>query len=396
LNKNTRYKKDILFLILSFILLLFIVYLLKISPSLERKKKEDISEKKDLLYVEPSYRSRCPVFNKEKATNLIKLSLACVDREFPNKPNYVFESEKDLIPPHINTPAFYGCYDWHSAVHSLWSMVRILNLYPDIENREILLKSLMTHLNQQNILAEINFFNQKRNRQFERPYGWGWLLRLALELKRSSIPELKELYKNIDPFSRFISENFMRYLNQLSRPIREGTHQNTAFSMIHLYDYLKAINEIDMINGLIDRSVVFFYTDEGCPINYEPSGEDFISPCLIEADLMRRVLPKDQFIKWFDKFIKPEKLRGSIRPVEVINPKDPRIGHLIGLFYQRGSSIDGILSVLSENDFRHNFFEKMKDMNCASAEEYIVKSGYGGEHWLASFAIFFYTGATLK
>ncbi len=151
-----------------------------------------------------------------------------------------------------------------------------------------------------------------------------------------------------------------------------------------------------MINEIVNRAVVFYYTDEGCPIDYEPSGEDFISPCLTEADLMRRVLPQDQFLKWFDKFLPASSLKNSVKPVYVLDPEDPRIGHLIGLFYQRGSSIKGIISVLPENDYRKTFFEQVMDMNCAAAEEYLGRSGYGGEHWLASFAIFYYTNATLK
>ncbi|MCX7957692.1 MAG: DUF2891 domain-containing protein, partial [Deltaproteobacteria bacterium] len=301
-----------------------------------------------------------------------------------------------LTPPRINTPSFHGFFDWHSAVHGHWSMVRVLGRFPDISTNTQIRNKLEAHLSKENILKEMDFFKMKRNRLFERPYGWGWLLRLAAELRSSEDAELKKLYKNIEPFAAYISEEFIKYLNQLSRPIREGTHQNTAFSMIHLYDYLKAVNSADMLNDVISRATFFYYEDEDCPVNYEPSGEDFISPCLTEADLMRRILPEGQFIQWFGRFLRDEKLKKSLSPLMVINPEDPRIGHLIGLFYQRASAIEGILSVLPESDYRRQFFADKLDMNCAAAEEYIEKSGYGGEHWLASFAIFFYTKATIK
>ncbi len=394
-KEKSRIRRDYIFLGFSLAFLFLVIYFLKIEPDF-RNRDTDKREKKGILINDASYVKKCPQLDKEKASKLIKLSLDCTNREYPNKPNYVFESDDDLTPPRMNTPAFFGCFDWHSAVHGHWSMVRILNRYPDINNGSEIKKRLTEDLSQENILNEIEFFKKKRNRLFERPYGWGWLLRLAAELKRSNDPELRIIYKNIEPFSAFIANSFIGYLNQLSRPIREGTHQNTAFSMIHLYDYLKAVNAIDYLNEVILRATFFYYSDEDCPVNYEPSGEDFISPCLAEADLMRRILPQEQFLKWFDRFMTDEKLKASLKPVEIINPEDPRIGHLIGLFYQRAGSLDGIMSALPENDYRRPFFETIIDMNCAKAEEYIEKSGYGGEHWLASFAIFFYTKATIK
>jgi len=322
--------------------------------------------------------------------------LNCIDREYPNKPNYVYEDDEDLKPPRENTPAFFGCYDWHSAVHGHWSMVRILNTYPNIPLREEIIDSLRGHLEQKTILSEMEFLSEKRNSLFERPYGWGWLLRLSYELKRSNINELRSLYYNLKPLSDMVAYRFVDYINKLSRPIREGTHQNTAFSMIHLYDYLTLINEINLRNELINRATIFYYEDEDCPINYEPSGEDFISPCLAEAELMRRVLPEKEYLRWFERFLKPDRLRKSLMPITLSAPDDPRIGHLIGLFYQRASNLKGIITVLPENDYRRAFFEQMMDENCSAAENYISRSGYGGEHWLASFAIYFYTDATIR
>lgn len=392
--KNSKFYKDIIFLVIAIAFLGVIVYLLKFKPDIQEEKK-NISGKK-ALNVEKNYENGCPTFDQEKASKLIELSLACADKEYPNKPNYVFEEDSDMTPPRVNTPSFFGCFDWHSAVHAHWSMVRVLNLLPDISKREEIMDTLKRHLNQRNIMTEMNFFKERRNNLFERPYGWGWLLRLAIELKKSNNDELHELYKNIEPFSDFLAKKFIEYLNKLSRPIREGTHQNTAFSMIHLYDYLSARNMIDEKNYIIQKATTLYYLDADCPINYEPSGEDFISPCLTEAELMRRVLPKEQFINWFDKFITVERLSDNLIPVTVYDPKDPRVGHLIGLYYQRASTLEGILSVLPQQDFRREYFEYIKDFNCKMAEKYISESGYGGEHWLATFAIYFFTNATIK
>lgn len=394
-KSRTSTRRDYIFLGFSLALLIVLIYFVKIKPY-TKDSDSNLEKRRVVLYTDSNYVKRCPRFDKDKAARLIKLSLECTRREYPNKPNYVFENDDNLTPPRKNTPAFFGCYDWHSAVHGHWSMVRILNRFPDVYNSSEIKNRLLDDLSEDKLLSELKFFSESRNKLFERPYGWGWLLRLALELKNSSDSEIKSLYKNIEPLASHIVKNFIWYINKLSRPIREGTHQNTAFSLIHLYDYLTALNDIDLRNELVARATYFYYSDEDCPINYEPSGEDFISPCLTEADLMRRVLPRDQFLSWFDKFLIDERLKNSLRPIEILNPEDPRIGHLIGLFYQRASAIEGILSALPQDDYRRQFLEMIIDMNCAQAERYIEKSGYGGEHWLASFAIFFYTKATIK
>ena len=389
--KNSR---NIIYLVLATILVALLTYIVKFESKNDDKGNSKTSN--NVLRVSADYKKSCPVFDEKKAIDLIKLSLNCIDREYPNKPNYVYEDDEDLKPPRENTPAFFGCYDWHSAVHGHWSMVRILNTYPNIPLREEIIDSLRGHLEQKTILSEMEFLSEKRNSLFERPYGWGWLLRLSYELKRSNINELRSLYYNLKPLSDMVAYRFVDYINKLSRPIREGTHQNTAFSMIHLYDYLTLINEINLRNELINRATIFYYEDEDCPINYEPSGEDFISPCLAEAELMRRVLPEKEYLRWFERFLKPDRLRKSLMPITLIAPDDPRIGHLIGLFYQRASNLKGIITVLPENDYRRAFFEQMMDENCSAAENYISRSGYGGEHWLASFAIYFYTDATIR
>lgn len=393
---NSHSKRNLIFLIIAFLLVSVFVYFYKIEPRYRDSNKNIERISMSTLTSDSRYQKRCPALDQNRVLKYLKLSLECIDREYPNKPNYVFESEEDMTPIRENTPAFFGCYDWHSAVHGHWSMVRILNKFPEIAEKSRITDALSRHLSAKNIEAELNFFLKERNNLFERPYGWGWLLRLATELKGSEIPEMRSLYKNVDPLARFISDKFIKYIKQLSRPIREGTHQNTAFSMIHLYDYLTITENVDARNEVMNRAIQFFYQDRDCPINYEPSGEDFISPCLTEADLMRRILIKEQFLKWFDGLLKPEKLRESLLPIEVNDPQDPRIGHLIGLFYQRASSLYGVLSVLDPDDYRRAFFEEMIDRNCLAAEQYLDKSGYGGEHWLASFAIFYYTNATLK
>jgi len=389
--KNSR---NIIYLVLATILVALLTYIVKFESKNDDKGNSKTSN--NVLGVSADYKKSCPVFDEKKAIDLIKLSLNCIDREYPNKPNYVYEDDEDLKPPRENTPAFFGCYDWHSAVHGHWSMVRILNTYPNIPLREEIIDSLRGHLEQKTILSEMEFLSEKRNSLFERPYGWGWLLRLSYELKRSNINELRSLYYNLKPLSDMVAYRFVDYINKLNRPIREGTHQNTAFSMIHLYDYLTLINEINLRNELINRATIFYYEDEDCPINYEPSGEDFISPCLAEAELMRRVLPEKEYLRWFERFLKPDRLRKSLMPITLSAPDDPRIGHLIGLFYQRASNLKGIITVLPENDYRRAFFEQMMDENCSAAENYISRSGYGGEHWLASFAIYFYTDATIR
>lgn len=332
--------------------------------------------------------------NAEQASKFVQLSLACVDRQYPNKPGTVLTSDASLVPPEERTPSFYGCFDWHSAVHGHWAMVRVLRRFPQIEANQAVRAKLGAHLTPARLNRELSFFRETENRTFERPYGWGWLLRLAAELHGWDDEQGRGWSKNLEPLALFLAGRMAGYLPQLTVPVREGTHANTAFAMVHALDYARTVGDTAFEKLLVDRARDFYLGDRGCPTDYEPSGEDFISPCLVEADLMRRVLSPNEFVIWLRSFLPPmegARFRPLLRPVEVRDRKDPKIGHLIGLALQRAWCMHGIAGALPDGDPRRPALDQIARLHRHDALQQMFDSGYGGEHWLASFAIYLLT-----
>jgi hypothetical protein len=324
-----------------------------------------------------------PDLDPELASELVGLSLACVDREYPNKPGNVVDGDETVMPPRRLHPAFFGCFDWHSAVHGHWAMVRVLRTHPGIEEAGEIREVLDRHLNEETMRGELEFFEHERNRLFERPYGWGWLLRLAAELATWEDPDARRWQEAVAPLAELLAERTVHYLGILSVPVRAGTHHSTAYALCHIHDYATAVRNRTLLEAIERRSRDFYLADRSCPAAYEPSGEDFISPCLAEADLMRRVLGREEFSRWLDGF-----LPGIVlSPPEVKDPRDPRVGHLIGLSLHRASAYRGIASALAVGDPRRSAMLGLAATHRDDGLGRMFESGYGGEHWLASFAI---------
>jgi len=333
------------------------------------------------------------------ASKFVQLSLACVDRPFPNKPGWVLSSDADLVAPERKTASFYGCFDWHSAVHGHWAMVRVLRRFPEIGDAPAMRAKLDPHLTQGRLDKELAFFQETENRTFERPYGWGWLLRLAAELHGWDDAQGRSWGKNLDPLARFLAGRMAEYLPRLTVPIREGTHASTAFAMVHALDWARTVGDTAFEKVLVERARDFYLKDRACPTDYEPSGEDFLSPCLAEADLMRRVLPQAEFVRWLGDFLPPmhgARFRPLLTPVEVRDRKDPKIGHLIGLALHRAWSMQGVSAALPADDPRRPLLDRLARHHRHDAVAQMFDSGYGGEHWLASFAIYLLTDVGLS
>jgi hypothetical protein len=336
------------------------------------------------------------VLDRKQASKFAALSIACVDREYPNKPGNVVVSDETVKPPRELTPAFYGCFDWHSAVHGHWALVRLLKTFPDLPEAALIRRKLEINLSKERMEKELSYLKEKRNKTFERPYGWGWLLRLAAELRTFDDPDAQRWLEALRPMAAHLARRSIDYFNTLSVPIRAGTHPNTAFAMAHMLDYARAAGDRELAGVIKKRAKDFYAGDRDCPTAYEPSGEDFISPCLAEADLMRRVLDRKEFVTWLDGFLPPlssKKFRPLLAPAEIKDLKDPKIGHLIGLSLQRAWCYRGIAGALDEQDPRRPFFLKLARLHRHTAVTQMFDSGYGGEHWLASFAIHLLTGA---
>jgi hypothetical protein len=270
-------------------------------------------------------------------------------------------------------------------------MARVLRLFPNLPDAAEIERKLDAHLRPDLIERERAFLAQERSRTFERPYGMGWLLRLRAEFELLSHPKAPAWRAALDPLAEDIARRLAEYLSRLSVPVRDGTHQNTAFSLSHALDYASIRGNEGLADALRRRARDFYLADRACPAAFEPSGEDFISPCLAEADLMRRVLEPEHFRSWLEAFMPPpedERFRPLSAPAEVRDPRDPRIGHLIGLSFQRSAAFSQIAGALRPDHAWREAYAGFAASHLKDAMERMFDAGYGGEHWLATFALF--------
>jgi hypothetical protein len=335
------------------------------------------------------------------AERFAKLALACAGREYPNKPEHVLESAADAKTPKDLHPAFFGCYDWHSSVHGHWLLVRLLKTRPDLPSAPAIRARLASALSAEAIAGETAYVNAKSNRGFERPYGWAWTLRLAAELSRWDDPDAKAWSANLAPLEKAVVARFLDYLPKLTRPVRTGVHPNTAFALAEALDYARATGKADLEKTVVSRSHYYYGADRACPLAYEPSGEDFFSPCFEEADLMRRVLPRSEFSIFLKRFLPSlspaiSKKAFALEPAVVADPTDPRLVHLDGLNLTRAWTMKGIASALPSGDARRGVLEKSAAEHARAGLARVSSGNYEGEHWLASFAVYLLTDAGIS
>ena len=338
-----------------------------------------------------------PKLTPALASSLVRRSLKCVGKEYPNKLAVVLSGEEVVRSPRSLFPAFYGCFDWHSAVHGHWAMARILTSFADLPEAPRLRKTLGEHLTEQRLQAEVRTF--KEQRLLERPYGWAWLLRLAAELRAMPREEGAASWaRALRPLESLLARRTQDYLKRLSLPVRAGTHNSTAFALVHVLDYARVAGDAALARDVEAAARRFYLEDSACPVAYEPSGEDFVSPCLAEADLMRRVLSPAELRPWLDRFLPG--LKGGtggalFSPPRVLDPEDPKIGHLIGLDFHRAWCMRGLASALGPDDPRSAPLEASAGEHATQGLKLMNDSGYGGAHWLASFAIYLLTDVGL-
>ena len=328
--------------------------------------------------------------NQKLANELVSLSVKCVDQKYPYKIGYRYIDESWLKPHYELTPSFYGCWDWHSAVHGHWAMVKILKDFPEIADRDIILSKLDKNLSEENLNKEFEFFKQDFAKGFERTYGWAWLMKLYSELLSWDHDKAQTWANNMKPLVDLLSERTILFLDKLSTPLRPGTHANTAFSFSLMIEYSEVANDKSLFNKIKEYSIKNFLGDINCPVKYEPSGTDFLSPCLAEAALMSQILEKREFNEWLYKFLPSfdERSFGNIiNPPEVLDPEDPGIGHLIGLMFHRAWTLKDIAIKLEKNSDK-NLLLKIAKNHSEKGYNIMFESGYGGEHWLATFAIY--------
>ncbi len=319
-----------------------------------------------------------------EANRLALLPQNCIQNEYPNKPGATIERKEDLQEPTQLHPAFHGCFDWHSSVHGHWMLVNLLKQYPQLDGAAEIKQKLASNISRENILAEVAYFKKGVNKSFERTYGWAWLLQLATELHTWDTPLARRLEANLQPLTTFIVDAYLDFLPKLIYPIRVGEHTNTAFGLTLAYDYAVVVNHQVLKLMIVEKAKAFYLEDAGCPMNWEPSGFDFLSPCLEEANLMRRVLGQEEFRTWLAQFMPTlGDSNFQLEPGRVSDRTDGKLVHLDGLNFSRAWCLAGIAKTLPE--YGHLF--TVAQEHIAYSLPNVVDGAYEGEHWLASFAI---------
>jgi hypothetical protein len=335
-----------------------------------------------------------PTFDEKAAERFAKLALMCVGKEFPNKISHVLNSDADVAPPRKLTPAFYGCYDWHSSVHGHWLLVRLLRTFPNASFAGAAREALRKSLTAENLKQEAAYLRGEGRTSFERPYGLAWLLQLCGELREWDDGQAREMSANLRPLEDAAVERLKTWLPKLSHPVRIGEHDQTAFGLGLMLDYALSTKNDSFARLVEDSARKFFLADKDCPLNYEPSGEDFLSPCLGEADVMRRVLPQTQFAKWLSDFMPQIPTTGNgdwLKPVVSPDPSDPKLAHLDGLNLSRAWMLEGILSALPQDDSRRTALQAAADAHRRAGLAAVTGAHYEGGHWLGSFAVYLTT-----
>lgn len=323
-----------------------------------------------------------------------RLALTCVHKEYPNKISHVLNDAGDARPPSELTPAFYGCFDWHSSVHGHWLLARILKTDPQSPMKPAILAALDRSFTKENIAAELEYIEGEGRKGFERPYGTAWLLQLVTELDESNDPKLKAWRETLRPLEEKIVAETQAWLPKLAYPIRLGTHNQSAFAFGLMLDYARRTGNAAFEKQLADKALEFHRADVNCPLAYEPSGEDFLSPCLMEADLMRRVMPQADYAAWLARFLPQIPADGStgwLKPGEVRDPTDGKLVHLDGVNLSRAWAMEGIASALPKDDARIPALLATAKLHADSGLKAVSDKNYEGSHWLGSFATYLTT-----
>jgi hypothetical protein len=322
------------------------------------------------------------------------LALDCVHREYPNKISHVLQSDQDARPPRELTPAFYGCFDWHSSVHGHWLLTRILTTRPDSVYADEIRAALAESFTAANMADELAYYTTEGRASFERPYGIAWYLQLVAELEESDDPQLQEWRETLRPLEDAIVEKTRAWLPKLSYPVRLGIHNQTAFAFGLMLDYARTVEHTEFANELAQKSLSFHQGDVNCPLAYEPSGEDFLSPCLMEADLMRRVLSQQDFVVWLGYFLPQIPIDGHadwLEPGIVLDASDGKLVHLDGVNLSRAWALEGIASALPAEDPRIPALLAAHAVHRDVGIAAVSDEHYSGSHWLASFATYLTT-----
>jgi hypothetical protein len=339
-----------------------------------------------------------PTLDPAASARFAGLALKCLHNEFPNHISLTLNGDADVRPPRELTPAFYGCLDWHSDVHGHWLLVRLIRLLPSAAFVPDARLQLARSFTAANIDGEMGFLKQPGRASFERPYGLAWLLRLAAELREWNDPQARAWSDTLRPLETEAAVRLKIWLPKLHYPIRVGEHDQTAFSFGLIWDWATVTGDTQMRELLTDAARRFYANDKNCPLSYEPSGEDFLSPCLAEADFMRRILAPKTFAHWLSAFLPEISRTGStdwLRPAVVTDRVDPKLAHIDGLNLSRAWMLEGIAHGLEKNDARVPGLLAVAAQHRNAALPEVTGEHYEGGHWLGTFAVYLTSAAGL-
>ena len=321
----------------------------------------------------------------DQAKKIFDLPTHCISVEYPNKLGNVLGSDADLKTPKQLRPIFYGCFDWHSSVHGFWSIVKLMKNFPELDQNNEVRNELNQLITAENVAVEMAFFNDKNNKNFERTYGWAWLLQLQMELNHWQDKDAQIWAKNLRPLSDLIIVRYKEYLPKLVYPIRTGTHDNTAFGLSLAIDYARSVNDKTFEKVIIDNANRLYLKDKSCNIAFEPSGSDFLSACLEEALIISKIQQNDEYKKWLKGFLPQlQKKNFDLKPGVVSDRTDGHLVHLDGLNFSRATALYQIEHKLPE--LKH--LNKIAQNHLNYSLNNITNDDYMGSHWLGTFALY--------
>jgi hypothetical protein len=327
---------------------------------------------------------------EERAGRFSALALRCVQQPYPYAPAHVVNGPEDVRDPRAMHPVFYGCFDWHSAVHGHWLLARMLRQFPALSIAQDIRRVLRGNLSAENLAAEAAYFEEPGRASFERTYGWAWLLKLAEEFAARDDADAQAWWAGLRPLAEIIERRYIDFLPRQTYPIRAGTHPSTAFGLAFALDYARALGRAELAALVEQRSRDYYLLDAGAPAGWEPGGNDFFSPSLMEADLMRRVLPPVEFSPWLDRFL-PNLRAGYppslLAPARVSDRTDGQLVHLDGLNLSRAWCMWAIAAALPPEDRRRGVLTKAAERHAAAGLTGVDSGDYMGDHWLATFAV---------
>lgn len=336
-----------------------------------------------------------PALDAAQALWLATMPLACMDRPQAHSAQrgYLWEPTYRPVEDYQKTLAFYGCYDWHSSVNSMWTLVRLLKGYPNLPLAGMIRQKLTRHLDKSNIAGELAYLKQAG--QFERPYGYAWVLKLSSEISEWKDPDAQKWAANLAPLTEWDAKEMAQFLKALQQPNRGGLHPNTAFAMYVMLDYVDIVKDEALRASIVESAKRFYAADKDCDTKTEPAGTDFLSPCLTEAAVMSRIMDRKAFAAWFDAFL-PAMNSAAFKPLTEpvdtsgISRPDRLAGksHLIGLAFQRGAVMNRLADVLRD-DKRGAVLRRLAAIHGVKGMKGMYDAGYFGSHWLGTYAVYY-------